>query len=94
MKIVMSFDTVMDRPVDSHVHYISPGGYEFRFASDVNVRFDFTDSCGNTDEREPNIVHWEVRYFDEDIATHTADFFAQQLKDNGVAGAIIEEFFG
>ena len=93
MRIAMNFDTVMDRPVERNVHYISPGGYELKFASGMTMNFDFIYSEGSIDETNPRIVHWVVRSLDESYGKCTDVSLAFQLKKNGVNGAKFAEFY-
>lgn len=55
-----------DRPVIKNYHYISPGGYEVK-AANQKYQFDFNESYGYIDDKDPTIVHFELR--DEDYAS-------------------------
>lgn len=56
----------MDREIDYHKHYISPGGYELLFANGAKVAFDFNMYIGTIDEDDKTILRCEQRELDTD----------------------------
>lgn len=57
---------MFDRPVVSGRHYISPGGYEVRTKDGKTYQFDFNESNGGIDDKNPAILHFELRDEDDD----------------------------
>ena len=59
-------DIKMDRPIDKHMHYISPGGYEIGFSDKSTTQFDFLDYEGYIDDEDPSILHCKLKNPDTD----------------------------
>lgn len=56
----------MDRPIDKTQHYISPGGYEVKLNDGSCIQFDFMDSEGYVDEKDPTIITFILKHSDTD----------------------------
>ena len=78
----MYFTTAMDRSA-TRQHYISPGGYEFRFETGETVQFDFITSHGHIRKEDQYLVDWEVRDFDEDCSSCSEARLVELLKTYG-----------
>ena len=48
----------MDREIDTNKHYISPGGYEFKFGKE-SVQFDFCEYAGYVDSDDKTKILFE-----------------------------------
>lgn len=79
----------MDRPIDKDKHYISPGGYEFRFGEE-SVQFDFFDSCGGIDPKDQKKVNFELRNLDIDEFPESEKLLSRQFLKTLTE---IEEFY-
>lgn len=55
---------LFNRCVDKRTDYISPGGYEVRDSEGNTYQFDFQDSYGNIDNKNPMIVEFLLRNLD------------------------------
>lgn len=62
MRMIMSVE--FDRSA-TREHYISPGGYEV-IAAGKNYQFDFLESIGMIDKKNPKVIHFECNYADLD----------------------------
>ena len=55
-----------NRPINSDVDYICPGGYSMTMAG-KDVMFDFVEYKGNVDEDDATLLHVKQRWLDEDV---------------------------
>ena len=64
----------MDREIDPNRHYISIGGFEFRFRNGVNIGFDFNSSIANV-QRDPTAIKFECDDLDriEEFYVYTGE---------------------
>ena len=79
----------MDREIDPTRHYISIGGFEFRFRNSVTIGFDFNSSIANV-QRDPTAIKFECDDLDCDSFPEAA-LLGMMLSDSEVKR--IEEFY-